>query len=162
VDRLLLSVLAAPLVFAGCAAVTRAPVRRMLAALAGGLVFAVGNVAWDVLARAAGWWSFRGVGESGRGPLLWYAAAALSVAGVSLLGWRAWRRFGARGAAAFLALFTLYGVLRDWRVARAAGSVLVFGPGASPWLADAVAWLTLMSLALGVQLALAGDVKAPD
>ena len=158
-DRLLLSVAAAPLVFAVCAFATRAPARRIAAALAGGAAFAAGNIGWDVLAHAAGWWSYRGVGGSARGPLLWYAAAALSAAGVSLIGWRAWRRFGARGVCAFLALFTLYGALRDWRVARAADSVIVFGPGAAPWLADAIAWLTLMALALAIQLTLGGDAR---
>jgi hypothetical protein len=159
VDRLLLSVAAAPLVFAACAFATRAPARRAAAALAGGAAFAAGNVAWDLLAHAAGWWSYRGVGGSGRGPLLWYAAAALSAAGVSLIGWRAWRRFGARGALAFLALFTLYGALRDFRVARVKESVIVFGPGPAPWIADAAGWLTLMALALAIQLALGGDAR---
>jgi hypothetical protein len=157
VDRLQLSLAASPLVFGACALATRAPGRRMVAALAGGLAFAAGNVGCDLLAHAAGWWWYPGTGA--RGPLLWYAAASLSAAGVSLLGWRAWRRFGLRGAGAFLALFTVYGALRDWRVARAPDSVIVFGPGAAPWLADATAWLTLMTLALGLQLALGGDPR---
>ena len=100
VDRLLLSIAAAPVVFAACAFATRAPARRITAALAGGAAFAAGNVAWDVVAHAAGWWSYRGVGGGGRAPLLWYAAAVLSAAGVSLIGWRAWRRFGPRGRVA--------------------------------------------------------------
>jgi hypothetical protein len=55
VDRVRLSLAAAPLVFALCAFATRAPARRIAAALAGGAAFAVGNVAWDLLAHAAGW-----------------------------------------------------------------------------------------------------------
>ena len=156
-DRLQLSLAASPLVFVACAFATRAPGRRIGAALAGGLAFAVGNVGWDLAAHAAGWWSYPALGA--RGPLLWYAAAGLSAAGVSLLGWRAWRRFGARGAAAFLALFTAYGVLRDWRVASTPDSVIAFGPGPAPWLADAAGWLTLMALALGLGHALGGDPR---
>lgn len=156
-DRLRLSLGAAPLVFAVCALATRAPPRRAAAALAGGVVFAAGNLACDVLASAAGWWSYVGLGDGSRAPVLWYGAAGLSAAGVSLIGWRAQRRFGARGLAGFLALFALYGALRDWRVAHAAGSVIVFGPGAAPWLADAAAWLVLMALVLAVQRQLGGD-----
>jgi hypothetical protein len=92
-------------------------------------------------------------------PWLWYAAAGLSAAGISLLGWRAARRFGARGIAAFLAVFTVYGMLRDWRIASTAGRVIAFAPGPMPWLADGAGWLTLMALALGVQLRLGGDAK---
>jgi len=62
-DRLLLSVAAAPFVFVGCAFATRAP------------------------ARATDGRSYPSVGESGQGPVL-------------------------------------FGVLRDWRVARAADSVI--------------------------------------
>ncbi len=159
-SRLLLSLVAAPLVFAACAFATRAPVRRSAAALAGGAAFGLGNVGWDVLAQAAGWWSYPGVGGSGHGPWLWYAAAGFSAAGVSLIGWRVRLRFGARGVLAFLAGFAAYCVLRDWRVASAPDSVIAFAPGALPYLADASAALTLMALALGVQLALGGDVRS--
>jgi hypothetical protein len=159
VDRLLLSLAAAPLVFAVSAFATRAPGRRIAAALAGGAAFGVGNAAFDLLAHAVGWWSYPGLGDGSHAPLLWYAAALLSAGGVSLIGWRVRRRFGARGLSVFLVAFALYGALRDWRVAHAPDSVLSFGPGPSPWLADAFAWLTLMSLALAVQLALGGDAR---
>jgi hypothetical protein len=154
VDRVRLSLAAAPLVFALCAFATRAPARRIAAALAGGAAFAVGNVAWDLLAHAAGWWSYPGVGA--RGPLLWYAAAGLSAAGVGLIGWRIVRRFGAPGRLAFLAAFASWCIVRDWRVAHAPGSVIVFAPGPLPWLADGAAAFTLMALALALQLALGG------
>jgi len=159
VNRLLLSLFAAPLVFAACAFATRAPARRIVAALAGGVAFGVGNAAWDLLAHAAGWWSYPGMPGNAVVPWFWYAAAGLSAAGISLLGWRAWRRFGTRGLAVFLGLFTLYGMLRDWRVASAAGSIIHFAPGAVPWLADGTAWLSLMAVVLAIQLTLGGDPR---
>ena len=159
-SRLLLSLAAAPLVFAVCAVATRARVRRIAAALAGGVAFGIGNVGWDVLAQAAGWWSYPGVGGSGHGPWFWYAAAGLSSAGVSLIGWRVRRRFGARGTLVFLAGFSAWCVLRDWRVAHAPSAVITFAPGALPYLADASAAFMLMSLALGAQLALGGDARS--
>jgi hypothetical protein len=158
VSRLLLSLVAAPLVFAVCAFATRAPARRSVAALAGGVAFAVGNAGVDVLAHRAGWWSYPGLGAS-HGPPLWYAAAGLSAAGVSLIGWRAARRFGARGTLVFLVVFAGWCVARDARVAAAAGSVIAFAPGPGPWLADGAAALTLMALALGAQFALGGDAR---
>jgi len=157
--RLLVSLLASPFVFAGCALATRAPLRRAAAALAGGAAFAAGNLGWDVLAHAAGWWSYPTAGVSGHAPLLWYGAGGLSAAGVSLIGWRVTRRFGARGAVAFLALFAGYCVLRDQRVAAAPGAVIAFGPGAVPLLADGAAALTLMALAFAVQRTLAGGLR---
>lgn len=158
-SRLLLSLVAAPFVFAVCAFATRAPARRIAAALAGGVAFAVGNAGWDLLAHAAGWWSYPGIPGNAVVPWFWYAAAGLSVAGISLIGWRAWRRFGPRGLVAFLGLFALYGMLRDWSVASAAGSIIRFAPGAVPWLMDGTAWLSLMAVVLAIQLALGGEMR---
>ena len=158
-DRVLLSLVAAPFVFAACVIATRAPALRSAAALVGGAAFGAGNIGWDVLAHAAGWWSYPSA--SGHGPLIWYAAAGLSAAGVSLLGWRARRRFGAPGGLVFLVAFAVFCVLRDWRVAHAPGAVIVFAPGPLPWLADGAAAFTLMALALGLQRAHApGEIRA--
>jgi hypothetical protein len=157
VDRLTVSLVASPFVFAACALATRAPARRMAAALAGGVAFAFGNAAWDVLANAAGWWTYPGLGGASRGPALWYAAAGLSASGVALIGWRVVRRFGRRGLAAFLIGFAAYCLARDLRVAAAPDSVIQFAPGPVPRLADGVAALTLMAAALAVQFALGGD-----
>lgn len=140
--------------FALCALATRAPLRRIAAALAGGAVFAIGNAGWDVLAHRAGWWSYPGLGGATHGPALWYAAAGLSAAGVSLIGWRVVRRFGRSGLAMFLVAFALYCVARDARVAAAANSVIRFAPGAVPFVADGIAAFTLMASAMVVQLAL--------
>jgi hypothetical protein len=155
-DRLALSLVAAPFVFAVCALATRAPVRRIGAALAGGAAFGIGNAAWDFAARSMGWWSYPTAGP-GIGPPIWYAAAGLSAAGVSLIGWRVVRRFGRRGCLAFLLGFALYCVLRDALVAAAADAVIRFGPGPAPYLADAAAAFTLMAVALAVQDVLGGD-----
>jgi hypothetical protein len=93
VDRLCLSLAAAPLVFAACAFATRAPARRMVAALAGGAAFTAGNAAWDLLAHAAGWWSYPGVGARD-----WRVASASDAVIVFAPGPLPWL---ADGAAAF-------------------------------------------------------------
>src|SRR5258708_791980 len=94
-DRVTYSLVAAPLVFAVAALFTRAPWRRVLATLVGGVGFAAGNVGWDLLGRRAGWWHYPGFGV--HAPLVWYAAAGLGATGAALVGWRVTRRFGWRG-----------------------------------------------------------------
>jgi hypothetical protein len=157
-DRVTVSLIVAPILFTVVTLFTRAPPRRIAAALAGGVAFAIGNVGWDVLAERSGWWWYPGFADPSHGPPLWYAAAGLSASGVGLLGWLAYRLFGAKGVGGFLVAFTIAGVVRDYRVAHAPASVITFGSGLVPWLADAAGWFTLMVLALGIQLALGGDV----
>jgi hypothetical protein len=157
-DRLAASLVAAPLVFAVAVFFTRAPVRRLAGAFAGGVAFAAGNVCWDLLALHAGWWHYPGFGV--HAPLMWYAAAGLAAAGITLVGWRAIRRFGRRGLLVFLVAFTVFCPIRDYGVAQSAEPTIAFSPGPLPWFADAAAGLSLMALATLIQLALGGDVQS--
>jgi hypothetical protein len=146
------TVLAAPLIFTSCVVATRPPLRRLLAALAGGLIFAAGNLLCDVLGADRGWWWYPPWPGRGYATPWWYAAAGLGLAGVSLLGWRIHRRYGMRGLVAFLLLFACYGLLRD-RVASATidRRLLHFGPGVLSWLIDWTAWLALTTLTITTQ-----------
>jgi hypothetical protein len=155
-DRITVSLIGAPVLFTVFTLFTRAPARRIAAALAGGVAFAIGNLGWDLLAERTGWWWYPGFRS--HVPLSWYAAAGLSAAGVGLFGWRVHRRFGTKGVGIFLVAFALLCVIRDYRVAQTQASLITFGSGLTPWLADASAAFTLMVLALGIQLALGGDV----
>src|ERR1700739_2130996 len=132
------------LVFVTCAYFTRAPVARVLAALVSGAAVAGFIIAADVLAYQRGWWRYPGVGDRGFGPLVWYAAAGIAVSGVSLIAWRAHRRWG------------VYGPPRDWTVSHALRDLIVFGGGALPWIADYVAWLGCGFVAIAVQALLRG------
>jgi hypothetical protein len=137
---------------------TRAPARRVLDALAGGVCVAAFTAGWDHLAHLTGWWSHPpgapyGPSASPRayylGVGLWYGA------GVGLLGWSITRRFGYRGTLAFLASLGAYGVVRD-SVAARRFRVLSFGPGPGPLLADAIAWSSTAGAAQLVMRLLAG------
>lgn len=99
------------------------------------------NIAVDVLAYHRGWWRYPGVGDRGFGPVIWYVGAAIGVSGVTLIGWRAHRRWGFGGTIVFVLAFALYGAVRDWVVSCVARDVIVFGTGALPWIADYAAWL---------------------
>lgn len=150
------ALITAPIIFMLCAYFTRAPTTRIAAALAGGVVFAGLNIAVDIIAYHAGWWSYPDYGDRGFGSPWWYIAAGLSAAGISLIGWRVYRRFEEVGLIVFLFAFAVYGLVRDWTVSRTLGDdVIEFSGGIVPWLVDYSAWLTLMGAAIAVQFALA-------
>lgn len=144
------------LVFVACAFFTRAPVARVLAAIVSGAAVAGFAIAADVLAHQRGWWRYPGVGDRGFGPLVWYAGAGIGVSGLSLIAWRAHRRWGHIGTIVFLLALAAYGTVRDWIVSDVIGDLIVFGRGALPWIADYVAWLGCGSVAIAVQALLRG------
>lgn len=144
------------LVFVASAYFTRAPVPRVLAAVVSGAAVAGFAIAADVLAHQRGWWRYPGVGDRGFGPLVWYAGAGIGVCGLSLIAWRAHRRWGRTGTIVFLLALAAYGTLRDWTVSHAIRDFIVFGGGALPWIADYAAWLGCGSLAIAVQALLRG------
>jgi len=130
------------LIFVLAAFFTRATPRRMGGALAGGFGFGLLNLAWDVVAYYMRWWWYPTATPRSSGPWSWYAAAGLAFgAGYGLLGWRAARRWGARGLLGFLTGFTLYGVTRDYvGSSTVVRDVVTFAGGVWPWVADGIAW----------------------
>jgi hypothetical protein len=88
--------------------------------------------------------------------LLSFAAAPLVFAVCAFATRASTRRVAAApaGSTAFAA-----GTISGGVLACTADSVIVFGPGAAPWLAGAIGCLTLMALALSIQLALGGDAR---
>ena|SRR5215475_3261371 len=151
-------VLRTTVVFILCVYLSRAPAARVLASIAGGVAFAVGNVLFDFIAYSAGWWSYPELEDRSHGQLAWYAAAGLAVAGIALIGWRVQGRYREKGLAIFLLAFAMFGLVRDWAMSRtAAWGILVFGTGAIPWIADYIGWLVLTTVAIMVQFAIAGD-----
>ena len=149
--------IAAPcVVFVACAYFTRAPVGRVLAALVSSVAVAGFNIAADVLAYQRGWWHYPGFGDRGFGSLVWYADAGIAVSGLSLIAWRAHRRWGSPGTIGFLLALGVYGTPRDWTVSHALRDLIVFGGGALPWIADYVTWLGCGFVAIAVQALLRG------
>ena len=140
---------------------TRATPRRVAGALAGGLGFGAANLAWDVVAYHTGWWHYPFT-TAPYAPLLLYLADGLFYgSAVGLLGWRVTRRFGTRGLLVFLALFTLYGTLRDFDGAAATHhAYIIFGAGVLPVLADAASWLGDQALAQWLMRLVAGPAAS--
>jgi hypothetical protein len=147
------------LVFLACAYFTRAPGRRALAALVSGIAIAGLNIAADIVAHNMGWWHYPVVGDRSYGPVHWYVAAAVAVSGLTLIGWRAHRRFGPIGTVVFLVGLAGYGTTRDWLASQVVSGVIAFGPGPVPWIADYLTWFTCAALALLVQAGLRGHPR---
>lgn len=145
ISAMVASMAAAVLLFGFAAHFTRATTRRILISLAGGALFAVGNIGWDVAAQRMGWWRYSG----GMNPL-WYLAVAVGVAGIGLIAWRIDRRWGTRGLRRLIFAFALYGLVRDFALGRFVPDLIVFGGGPIPWIADLVAWLMLTSMAIAL------------
>jgi len=138
---------------------TRPTARRAAAALTAGAAVALVGVGVEAFAHAHGWWRYPGVGTP-YGPPLIYPAVVLIYTTLALLGWRVVRRFGWRGELAFLAVATIVGPVRDYRVAAQLPELFVMGPGVGPLLADAVAWAGTVALAHAAMRLLAGPAAA--
>ena len=145
-------------IFALAAFFTRATPRRMAGALAGGLGFGLLNLAWDVVAYHMRWWWFPAATPRSFGPWYLYAAGGLEFgAGFGLIGWRATRRWGARGLLGFLIGFTLFGIPRDYVASSTFGrDVITFADGIWPWVADGIVWFSCAAMAQVVMRLVSG------
>jgi hypothetical protein len=151
------SLIAAPLLFALSAYLTRATPRRVAGALLGGLGFGAANLLWDVVGYHIGWWHYPFTTAPYAALPLYLADGLFYGAAVGLIGWRVNRRFGLRGLLVFLALFTLYGMVRDFGGAAAThDAYIIFGAGLVAVLADGASWLVDQALAQGLMRLVAG------
>ena len=137
---------------------TRATRRRVTGALLGGAAVGLVGVGVECLAHAQGWWRYPSV-ETPYGPPLMYPAVVLLFAALALIGWRITRRFGWRGQAAFLGAVTIFGTLRDYRVAALLPEFFVLAPGMGTALVDAACWAGVLALAQTVMRLVAGPVR---
>ena len=129
------SVAITAILFAIIAFFARAGLRRIVGALAAALPLIPLVMLYDRIAAQMGWWHYPAVTTTSA-PLAWYVAAALGYgAGFGLIGWRVIRRWGRRGWLAFIMLFALFGVARDYAYSITT-QLIVFGPGPAPLLAD--------------------------
>jgi hypothetical protein len=89
---------------------TRPRRRRFVGALAGGVAFALGHIAWDRLASYTGWWQFT-IGR--HAPLYFYLGSFAWGACSALLGRRVQRRFGQHGLGIYLVGLGVLGKAND-------------------------------------------------
>lgn len=138
---------------------TRATLRRVLGALAGGAAVAVVGLGVEGLAHARGWWRYTAA-DTPYGPPAIYPVVVVAFTFLALIGWRIQRRFGLRGLAVFLAILGIVGTLRDYLVAGRIMGLVVFAPGIALAIIDAFLWAGLTALAIAVMRAVSGPARS--
>lgn len=143
-QALLIGSVVAPMLFAICTYFTRANIRRVISALAGGVAYGSINYGWDEVAIRFGWWSYPGWLAKGHGPLALYLLASIVGSGMGLIGWRIVRRWGWKGLVGFLLFWAAYGIVHDYGGSQAFASsqLMVFGSGLLPIIADMLWYVT--------------------
>jgi hypothetical protein len=139
--------------------VTRAKVRRIMGAIAGGAVFGLVGVLGVALGEAQGWWHVPTAGTSHFQLLLWLGLA-VSCSPDYLMTWRVARRFGGRGLAVCVLGSAMIGPPRDYAIAAMFPDWMVFSPGVAPVLADASIYVLLIVVGHGVMRLIAGPAQS--
>jgi hypothetical protein len=137
---------------------TRATVRRVVGALAGGGAVALVGAGMEALAHAKGWWRYTS-DDTPYGPLAIYPLLVLAFAFLALIGWRVTRRFGWRGLAGFLVIVAVVGTLRDYFIAGSLMGLIEFAPGVVLAITDAFLWAGLTALAIALMRAVSGPAR---
>ncbi|MEO5937250.1 MAG: hypothetical protein ABIP81_08550 [Terriglobales bacterium] len=145
--------------FVAAAYLTRANLRRIWAALAGGAVFGIVGVLAVALGEAQGWWHVPHANLPYFQLLLWLGLA-VSCSPAYLIAWRIVRRFGGRGFAACVLVSTMIGPPRDYWIAAMFPAWMSFAPGIAPVLADGAIYALLVIVGYGVMYWVAGPAGA--
>jgi hypothetical protein len=122
---------------------TRAKMRRILGALAGGAVFGVVALLGIALGEARGWWNVPRAGTSHFQLLLWLGFT-ISSGSTYLILWRVVRRFGGRGLVVCVVVSTIIGPPRDYWITSMFPTWMIFAPSLAPVLADAAIYALLI------------------
>jgi len=134
-NLLFIGVTITAIMFAVIAFFSRASLRRIIGVLLASIPVVPMVMIYDKTAAQLGWWHYPVVATASA-PLAWYIAAALWYgAALGLIGWRVIRRWGTTGLIAFVVIFALFGVARDYAY-NLTTQLIVFGPGPIPLLAD--------------------------
>jgi hypothetical protein len=139
---------------------TRANVRRLSGALAGGLIFVLLFMVEEMLPQSSGLRHFTWTIKPQALPLI-YAGLIPYGAAAALIGWRLTRRFGWRGQLAFLAAACIGGPLRDyfWTTVMPLPGVESVS-GLLPWIANGVFWLCAVGLGQAIMRIIAGPARS--
>jgi hypothetical protein len=138
---------------------TRANLRRVMGALAGGAAVGFMGMGAIVLGNTLGLWHV---------PMFWtpyflalfYLAFSISVTPIYLVTWRVARRFGWRGLAVCLVIVAIIGPPRDYLYAAKFPEWMIFAPGIAPILADAAAYVGIVVIGHAVMSLVAGPSRS--
>lgn len=140
-----------------CAVVyfTRATVRRVTGAMAGGAAAGLLGLGAIALCEALGWWHVPFASTPYFLPLF-YLGISISLMSIYLVTWRLARRFGWRGLAVFTGIVTIIGPPRDYFIAAAFPKWMVFAPGVAPIVADGATYAGIVIVGHAVMCLIAG------
>jgi len=138
---------------------TRATTRRSVGALAGGAAAGLLGLGAIALGDARDWWRippsaipyFR---------LQLFLGLTISMTPTFLITWRVARRFGWRGLAVALGVVALIGPPRDCLIVAMFPTWMAFAPGVIPVLADAAAYIGMVTVGHAVMRLSAGPAYA--
>jgi hypothetical protein len=134
---------------------TRAPLRRVMGALAGGAAAGCLGLGAIVLGEALGVWRIFLASTPG-GLVLFYLGFAVSCSPIYLVTWRVARRFGGCGLAVCLIVVGVIGPPRDYLYAAIYPEWMVFAQGVAPVLADAATYVGIVALGHAVMWFVSG------
>jgi len=137
---------------------TRPTLRRVMGALAGGAAVGVFGMCAIVAGNALEVWQVP-ITWTVAYVLLFYIGFAVSISPLYLITWRVARRFGWRGLAVCIGAIAVIGPPRDYMYAATFPDWMVFAPGIAPVLADAAAYIGIVSLGHAVMSLVAGPAR---
>ena len=137
---------------------TRAPLRRVMGALAGGGAAACLGMGAIVSGDALGVWQVSLPATLGV-LTLFYLGLAISLSPIYLITWRVARRFGWHGLAVCLIVVGVIGPPRDYLYAAVYPEWMVFARGVAPVLADAATYVGLVALGHAVMRIVSGAAR---
>ena len=138
---------------------TRAVVRRVVGALAGGAIGSLIGLKAIALCEALGWWSVP-FPSAKYFVAVFYVGLAITLAPIYLITWRLTRRYGWQGLAVFAAIVAIIGPPRDYLYALTFPKWMVFSPGIAPMLADSATYVGVVLVGHAVMRLVAGPAHA--
>ncbi len=137
---------------------TRPTWRRILGAVVGGAVVGVFGMGAILAGNSTEMWTVP-INRSALFISLFYIGLSVSVTPIYLVTWQIARRFGWRGLAVFIGIVAIIGPPRDYMYATLFPEWMVFAPGIAPILADAAAYIGIVTIGHAVMGLIAGPAR---
>jgi hypothetical protein len=135
---------------------TRATLRRVIGAMAGGAAAGLLGIGAIALCETLGWW-WVPFASTPYFLALFYLGLAVSLTPIYLITWRVARRFGLCGLAVFIGIVTVIGPPRDYLYATMFPKWMVFAPGVAPIVADGATYACIVIVGHAVMRLIAGS-----
>jgi len=147
--------IAMPVVFFLASLFTRAPGKRIVAALSGGLIAAFIGAGLDAVGSRLGLWHYV-TASPDHAPWGIYIAAGFLQGAAALIGWRIHQRFGLIGLVLWIGAVAVGSTVQDYVAAAFGPKVQIIAPGLEPAIGDFIVWTIVTSVTVTLMFAFAG------